>query len=202
MPYSVERSSDKKMIGISTSHQIIKQWRSTESYIDCMAGLIKYIHTAYGLKVLLIPNECSPSSKYNDVHVTNDILAKLPEYDGEIETLDVIRMSGMEIKNRIASCEALVASRYHSCVAALSSGVPTLVLGWHYKYDELLHWYGQDEWVLSSQNCTADKLIMKFDTFMQQLDQSCETIRARYPDVRKAVIDAGRIIFACGEKNA
>lgn len=66
---------------------------------------------------------------------------------------------------QLLRCEVMVASRYHSCVAALSAGVPTLVIGWHYKYDELLNLYGQDKWIISCDNCTSDKLISLFNDF-------------------------------------
>lgn len=200
MPYKKKARKAKPVIGISTSFQIVKQWQASEGYISCIAKLIHHIRTEYQADVLLIPNEFHPDCKYNDLDVTRDILDAVGANVSGVEVLDVENMTGMEIKNEIASCSALVASRYHACVAALSSGVPTLIIGWHYKYSELLAWYEQDEWLLSYKDCTAETLIQTFDRFMGQIDTSRETIQKRYPIVRDAVIEAGREIFACGDK--
>lgn len=42
------------------------------------------------------------------------------------------------LKATLASSEMVIASRYHAVVSALSSGVPTLALGWSHKYVEVL----------------------------------------------------------------
>ena len=104
-------------------------------------------------------------------------------------------MNSTQVKKIIAGCEVLVASRYHSCVAALSSGVPVLVVGWHHKYDELLSLYGQDKWALSTENCTSEKLINAFDSFWESREKERGTIKEKYIDVRKALIEAGKELF-------
>ena len=74
-------------------------------------------------------------------------------------------------------------------MAALSAGVPTLVIGWHYKYDELLNLYGQDKWIISCDNCTSDKLISLFNDFWESRNGERKVIKGKYKDVRKALID-------------
>jgi polysaccharide pyruvyl transferase WcaK-like protein len=90
----------------------------------------------------------------NDITVSRQIQETLEKEEIHVDIVDSARMSSTELKNVIASCEVIIASRYHSSVAALSSGVPTLVVGWHYKYEELLHWVCQDKWGLSTNECT------------------------------------------------
>jgi len=132
----------------------------------------------------------------NDITVSEEIQDILKKEGIYVEIIDSAHMSSKQLKNVIASCEVIVASRYHSCVAALSSGVPTLVIGWHYKYEELLHWYGQDEWGLPNGECTPEKLISTFDSFWESRDKSKKIIAEKYPDVRKAVIETGKILFS------
>ena len=120
----------------------------------------------------IIPNEIQPLSDMDDIVVSRKIQDILKKEDIPVEIIDSAHMSSKQLKNIIASCEVLIASRYHSCVAALSSGVPTLVVGWHYKYEELLHWYGQDEWGISADECTSEKLISTFNSFWESRDKS------------------------------
>lgn len=67
-----------------------------------------------------------------------------------------------------------------------------MVVGWHYKYEELLHWYGQDDWLLSESDCNTSILIDMFDKLWQTREERRAEIVAHYPEVRDAVIAAGK----------
>lgn len=193
MRYSTN-DGDGRFVGISVSYQIIRQWKSNESYLECVAELIKHIIWKTNLSVILIPNEYTPENEYNDIHVALEI-HRLLNCTDRVIVPDVKNMNSTQIKNLIAACDILVASRYHSCVAALSSGVPTLVVGWHYKYSELLHLYGQDKWILSSEDCSKDKLVSYFDDIWTERDKEKQIICEKYKDVHQSLVEAGKIMF-------
>jgi len=195
MPFQQKKNSDVRTIGISISHQIIRQWQATESYLECMVKLILHILTLTDCNILLIPNEVVDKAKYNDSHVADDILKRLESNNRRVSILNVAELNSSTIKSEIAACEVMIASRYHSCVAALSAGVPTLVIGWHYKYDELLKFYGQEKWIISNENCNSNLLIEKFDDFWQQRNVSKSEIAKKYPEVRARVLESGRRMF-------
>jgi polysaccharide pyruvyl transferase WcaK-like protein len=184
----------EKIIGISVSYQIIRQWNSPESYIDCMVYLIKHIINTIKYRIILIPNEFMSDTDYHDINVANDMY-KFLKYNKKVEILDVENMNSTQLKDYIAKCEIMIASRYHSCVAALSLGVPTLIVGWHYKYNELLKWYGQEQWIISSENCNSDKLIQSFDKFWIEREKNRIIIRKHYEDVQDMLINAGKDLF-------
>lgn len=192
MPYSSEKIFVRPTVGISTSHQIVKQWKNPENYVQCMANLCLHIRVCYDVDVLLIPNETSPEYTYNDMDVSEEIMRIVEEKNETVQILDSGNMNSTQIKNNIAACEVVVASRYHSCVAALSAGVPLMVIGWHYKYEELLHWYGQDSWLLSESDCDSQKMIKMFDALWQQRDTRRNEIVERYPFVRAAILESGQ----------
>lgn len=192
MPVQKTVSYPRTTVGISISHQIIRQWTSAESYVTCITQLCRHLCSLHGVSVQLIPNEVGPTAPYNDFDVAEDCMEALRGENLPVEILDVRRMCSSDLKAHIAACEAVVASRYHSCVAALSSGVPLLVLGWHYKYEELMHWYGQDAWMLSEDNCDSKKLISTFDRFWAQRETSRQEIMRQKPVVQEAVLSVGR----------
>jgi len=143
---------------------------------------------------MLIPNEIPILNRYNDMHVAHDIVKKLSNSE-RIRVLDVSSITSTELKENIARLDVMVASRYHSCVAALSSGVPVLVIGWHNKYEELLELYGQERWIISCENCTSKKLIQMFDSFWARKDNEREIIRKKYFDVRNFLLEASKTLF-------
>jgi polysaccharide pyruvyl transferase WcaK-like protein len=194
MPYITEEFNKEKKIGISVSHQIIRQWKGKENYIGSLVKLIRHIIEVTGYNIILIPNEFSDSISYNDVDVAEEInnLLGNSEY---VKILDINNINSTQIKSIIGSCEVMISSRYHSCVAALSAGVPTLIIGWHYKYHELLNWYGQNNWILSTENCAPEKLIAMFDNFWGIRNKERKVIKERYSFVRKALFEAGKSMF-------
>jgi polysaccharide pyruvyl transferase WcaK-like protein len=182
-------------IGISVSHQIIRQWKSEkESYLKCIVQLIQHILKSSDRNVILIPNEVSPQCTYHDGHVACEIHGML-NLDPRISIVDVANMSSSDLKTIISQCGILVASRYHSCVAALSVDVPILVVGWHYKYDELLKLYGQEQWIMATNECTPTKLIDAYDRLLSCLVEMRSVILSKQVDVQKQVIESGKLMF-------
>ncbi len=51
------------------------------------------------------------------------------------------------LKRHIAGARILVGSRFHAVLAALSTGVPALVIGWAHKYEAILADFGHPEWI-------------------------------------------------------
>ena len=196
MPYQPPRPLHPPRVGVSVSYQIMRQWRGAEEYLSCMVRLCAHITKQLGAEVVLIPNEYHRETKYSDIDVAKDV-QKAFAADGHqaqaLGILDAGNCTALEIKDYIASCDLVVASRYHSCVAALSSLVPLMVIGWHYKYDELMHLYGQERWLLSDAGCDGAGVVAMF----QQLWDTRDAVRAEIAAHHEAVIAKA---LAAGER--
>lgn len=196
--FKLDNDVEKKDgVGISVSHQIIRQWSSSQGYMDCMVSLCKHITQKYKKEIILIPNEFVPGKDKNDIDVANDIQAALQkDCNINVEVADVRNMTSTQLKLIIASCDVMVASRYHACVASYSSGVPLLILGWHYKYQELSELYGQEKWILSSENCTSDVFVKTFDKFYEEKEIIREELKLKYKSVETKVVEVGKELFS------
>ncbi len=184
----------KKTIGISVSHQIVRQWSSQESYYDNICALVRHILGTMDADVLLIPNETSPAAPVNDITVAQKIVSMLGETE-RVLLPDVRQMTSTQLKQLIAGCEVMVASRYHSCVASLSSGVPLLAIGWHYKYTELLELYKQEKWILHKGSCSSTALISLFDQLWENRVQVGREIQENSEQVRASLREVGKKLF-------
>lgn len=187
------------LIGVVTSFQMERQWKNKEvGYIDVMVALIEHIRAKYGWRIRLIPNQDINRNAEvfdrNDSAVACDIYERLSCRTG-VTIASTTGLSGMERKAEISKCKALVSPRYHACVAALSSGVPVLIIGWHCKYLELAELYGQTEWVMPSDRCSKEALIGKFDLFTERLDELAIMIKDSREAVLESVVESGRMML-------
>jgi colanic acid/amylovoran biosynthesis protein len=109
----------------------------------------------------------------------------------------------LKLKGMLGASRAVVASRFHALVSALSQGVPAVATGWSHKYTELFEDYGFPEGVLSidddagSVNAMLDKLIdaeasEKISARLLQSSQRLKVLSEEMWSTVESVIDGGR----------
>lgn len=59
----------------------------------------------------------------------------------------------------IGACDLMLGSRFHALIAALSSGVPAVAIGWAHKYPELLGEFGMERLVFDHDALAPDALV-------------------------------------------
>lgn len=181
----------RPVIGVSVSFQIHK--RLGDRYPREMASFVDDICGTLGVSVILIPNDTF-SRPVNDEQVGRMIMESTTSRRCVLMKND--GFSAGDVKSVIANCEALLASRYHSVIAGLSTAVPTLVLGWHHKYMEVLKMFGMEEWQLSVEEFAPELLRKKFGKLWMERERLRGNIQSRLPDIFRAVYSGGDIIAA------
>lgn len=118
-------------VGINVSPLVRKKETKEGMILQNYSALIKYIIHYTQLNVLLIPHVCKKES--ND----NEILKLL--FDEFVDSCRVFRinetgnMNCRQLKYAISRCRYTVVARTHASIAAYSTGVPTLVVGYSVK---------------------------------------------------------------------
>lgn len=178
---------------VSVSWQIIKQWSSEEKYVNIVKELIIYL-LKQDYHIILLPNELH-ENEYDDWVVAQEIKENFQNNDN-VTVFPFNQYSALQVKYLISKCDVMIASRYHSVIAALSSNVPTLVIGWHYKYEELLSYYNQKDYLLNSDSCTAKTLICKAEQLISDSDKVRKSLAEVNINMRKHIVEKAHHLTA------
>ena len=102
-------------------------------YLDKLEG---YAREAIDrdLGVLIMPHEFNEA----ETKLCQRLAERLENGTIKIATED---MSAPELRFILSRAEAVVTSRLHAAVNALGEGVPTAIIGWSKKYEEILQWF-------------------------------------------------------------
>jgi colanic acid/amylovoran biosynthesis protein len=132
------RNSELPVITITPNMRIYERVEGEDAnnrYVRILLEIIHYLLENTECNVVLIPHEASYNRR-NDP----ELCALLLELVGRRDRLWMLSgsESARQVKSVIGSSELLIASRYHSLVAAISTRTPVAVIGWSHKYDELM----------------------------------------------------------------
>lgn len=117
------------------------QWGA--KYLDLMRQTIKNVLDA-GLNVYVLLH----STEKGDLSLANGLSEFFPRKKVKVVAED----NPLVLKKIIGGSRFVVGSRYHSLVAAFSTGVPSICMGWSHKYDMLYKDFGVGDFVVSAEN--------------------------------------------------
>jgi polysaccharide pyruvyl transferase WcaK-like protein len=188
--FNLELVTSNKFIIFSVSFQIIRQWKNNDKpYIELIEHLIKYILLNYDYDIILLPNEFKEND-YDDLDVAEDIIKYFPSSQ-RIKIFDIRMISAKNVKYLISKSVILIGSRYHSIIAALSSNIPTLVIGWHYKYFEIMEKYQMLDYLIRMEECNDAYLFRKVDELITDHEKIKMNLSTINPDVKMSILSAG-----------
>lgn len=151
----------KNVVGINTSHFVGQLSASADSGIQNYVNLINWILNETDMEIALIPHVVFPEDPgNNDLLDTKRLLKRIPQSE-RVVILDG-KYNCCQLKSIISKCRFFVGARTHATIAAYSTGVPTLVVGYSTKSTGIARdLFGTDEgYVCSVQNMTDDHMLL------------------------------------------
>lgn len=134
-----EAGSEKRGVAIVPNYRMVDMTdvATSDSYVPFMIRCAEYLVELNARPYVLV------HEGVNDERMAEQI----SEACGGIP---VVREDDpLKIKGILGASDAVVASRFHALVSALSQGVPSVATGWSHKYQELFDDYGFPEGLLS-----------------------------------------------------
>ncbi len=117
-----------RTVGINLSPMVQEREKSSGITMENYRNFIQYILDNTDNSVALIPHVVWPNS--DDRKPLSELYAEFKDTERVVLIKD---LPAQELKGYIASCSFFVGARTHSTIAAYSSGVPTLVIGYSVK---------------------------------------------------------------------
>lgn len=177
-------------IGINVSPMVIKDG-DTLVY-DCVISMIKYIIENTDMNICLVPHVYKIENDRDDY----EILQKIQQ-DIKSDRVSMVdkEYTCEELKYIISNCRLFIGARTHSTIAAYSSYVPTLVLGYSVKskgiatdlfgtYENYVLPYneikGKDDlinnfkWLLENENKIKERLVSILPEYKKSLSDNVE----------------------------
>ena len=185
LPEEVAPLNLDNLICLSVSH-VAERKAGHDNYIKQMAQLCDYLVNSVQTDILIVPNEIAPEKpELDDVRVAHEI-AEAVQSKSQVAVFDKT-FTAPQLKGIIAKSKIVIASRYHTVVAALSSGVPTVSLSWHEKYRDLMSLFGQQEHVCDLETCDFDTLTSAIMNVWENRSGIRNEINEHIPEVKKSV---------------
>jgi polysaccharide pyruvyl transferase WcaK-like protein len=118
-------------------------------HIDLYAEIAKH-YISRNKALLFLPHMTSPDPINCDRRVCEAVLRKLSTQGIDTASCYCVddELDCRELKTLIKASQLAIVSRYHALVAALSTGVPVVSIGWNEKYQDLLEFYESGEFAI------------------------------------------------------
>ncbi|MEQ8237611.1 MAG: polysaccharide pyruvyl transferase family protein, partial [Cyclobacteriaceae bacterium] len=167
-----------EIIGININGLMyLSRYKSLKGQFDAYKNFVnKMIQSFIDLNhtVLLIPHT------YNaDDPILEDDLSAIIQISNDFNSNKVIyverNMDAQELKYLISKCSFFVGSRMHSCIAALSSQVPTVGVAYSYKFEGTFANFGMASHVLNMAGIREEEAIVNLDKILSLYHNRSET---------------------------
>lgn len=184
---------EENTIGINLSPYIYKSKLDNKKVINIYIELVNYILKNTDMNIKLIPHVYWENN--NDLDILK-LVYKNFNSDSRVSIITK-RYNCMQLKNIISKCRMFIGARTHSTIAAYSTCVPTLVLGYSVKSRGIARdIFGSEEDMVVNVQQIYDKdyLIGYFDKFIKNEDKIRKTLKFKMPKYMESSKLAGQEI--------
>ena len=202
--YQIAKGSDELLLAINVSPLSIysicgDNYNDFLKYKLLILESIRKLLENSRLHIMLVPHVVPFDEETNDDYkFLSDLHNLLREHHKRVKLLPR-DLGAAQTKAVLAQCDGVIAARMHCCIAALSSGVPTILIQYSSKALGMARYvYGNDEWCLHLKDLTPSLLKEKFDLLLNKHSKLASHLKASQTiwesDARRAIDALATII--------
>jgi polysaccharide pyruvyl transferase WcaK-like protein len=129
-------------------------------YRAFLAKLVTELLQLDSVRVVLVPHTFAPHGHVeSDPDACLQVRQALPPKFQERAHIVTANYDQHEIKAVIGCCDFFIGSRMHSCIAALSQGIPTVGVAYSKKFKGVFESVGASDWVIDGRDVSADDAV-------------------------------------------
>lgn len=184
---------------IAPSKQIDKRSEKNQQtgnslYLEETSNLINLLSVNYpDYDIVLLPNERLKNRKGTDDLTVAQQLKSLSVNSDKIKIISE-DFDAFTLKGIIANARICISSRYHTTVASISSGVPVVVIGWGYKYDQLLTVSGIPSLIENHKTFSAERFYPIFKSVFENREHYSNLISMNVEEIKRDILKTSVII--------
>ena len=159
----------KQIVGVGMSAMICN-YCDAQQYMKSFVEFIDYIHEHYDINVILVPHVIYNHDTNNDLKICSHI----KECVRDKNSIQILSESynAPEMKYYISQCDIFIGARTHSTIASISSGVPTISIGYSIKAKGINNdVFDTDRYVIPIKNISKEILIRKFNNLNEEKEK-------------------------------
>jgi polysaccharide pyruvyl transferase WcaK-like protein len=148
-------------------------------YADFLAELIAALLAEYPGELWLIPHTYAPRGHVeSDNEASEKVRSDLPRrLQRRIRFINA-EYDQHELKGIIGRCEFFIGSRMHSCIAALSQGIPCVGVAYSRKFAGVFESVGMEQWVVDARLCSnAESVSRTMTLYRRRVGVRSELVR-------------------------
>lgn len=184
------RKSDLPVAIISPSEVLRRLCvNSKVNFLEAMQAVIDCLQSN-GFETFILPHSFAEGGgKNNDVRFCRELYNKNPESSLILDSNNPIMLRAL-----IGLGDVFIGCRFHSIVSAVSMGVPSLVVGWSHKYEEMLEFYNLSRWSLDFKLLDSKTVCAKLEDLIRCRDKVRNEIMTHSADVRRLAAENYNLI--------
>lgn len=153
-----------------------KKSRMYENYIKSLSICADYLIERYNANIIFFPQVTIPRVK-NDIPISKKIFNRM-DNKSSVSILEK-DYSPEELKGMYGCMDLLLGTRFHSCIFALSMGVPTLAIEYDgHKAYGIMKLLGLEEFVIEIEKINSTELSLKTDKLIRNNEEIKEKIKS------------------------
>jgi colanic acid/amylovoran biosynthesis protein len=160
------------------------------AFLPALIGVLSREHLG---EIWLVPHTYAAAGEVeSDPEACRNVRASLPPGLRERVRIVAAEYDQHEIKGIIGGCDFFIGSRMHSCIAALSQGIPCVGIAYSRKFAGVFQSIGMEDWVIDGRETTGEQAVARVLDLYRQRDSVRDRLARRATEARERLNEVFR----------